>query len=271
MYVSTRIRLNCNTDNLVLDRASHGTNQRLRHSRVRILGCGLSVSIDEKRHRCALWQGCIGTHSGICFQLDVSEQQHKLESTVKDLVLTPSARYFDVDSCNLELHAIRRHKWSSMIWTMSHLPFIMAYVLGSSGMAKLVLAVDTPNSHLDALTALYQQRAEAEVPMGIKWFYCVGFGMSLPRNSPSPIHADPHPVYRTRPNLHGDNLHFPPAQRNRDPPAQETLAPRRPLRRRLHNHLPALSREPELTATSWHGDRAACLLSGAGALGLELQ
>lgn len=46
-------------------------------------------------------------------------------------------------------------------------------------MARLVLAVDTPNSHLESLTELSQERAEAEIPMGIRWFYCAGFGIAL--------------------------------------------------------------------------------------------
>jgi hypothetical protein len=33
--------------------------------------------------------------------------------------------YFDVDNTNLEVHAIRRHIVSSMIYGLAHLPFIM--------------------------------------------------------------------------------------------------------------------------------------------------
>lgn len=33
--------------------------------------------------------------------------------------------YFDVDNSNLESHAIRRHIFSSMIYSLAHLPFIM--------------------------------------------------------------------------------------------------------------------------------------------------
>jgi hypothetical protein len=55
----------------------------------------------------------------------------------------------------------------------------MAFVLGSGGLSRLVFAVDTPNSHLEALTESYQERAEEEIPPGIRWFYCVGFGIAL--------------------------------------------------------------------------------------------
>lgn len=87
--------------------------------------------------------------------------------------------YFEIDSSNLHVHAIRRHKWSAFGWTFFHLPFIMAFVLGSSGLSKLVLAIDTENSHLDALTETYQHKAEEEIPMGIRWFYCAGYAIAL--------------------------------------------------------------------------------------------
>ena len=87
--------------------------------------------------------------------------------------------YFEVDGSNLHTHAIRRHKWTSMMWMMSHLPFIMAYVLGGGALSKLVLAVDTPNSHLAALTDTYRLKAEPEIAKGIRWFYCAGFGIAL--------------------------------------------------------------------------------------------
>ena len=87
--------------------------------------------------------------------------------------------YFEIDGSNLHTHAIRRHKYTSMLWTMSHLPFIMAYVLGGGALSRLVLAVDTPDSHLDALTETYQQKAEEHIPWGIRWFYCAGFSIAL--------------------------------------------------------------------------------------------
>lgn len=87
--------------------------------------------------------------------------------------------YFEIDGSNLHTHAIRRHKYTSMIWTMSHLPFIMAYVLGGGALSRLVLAVDTPDSHLDALAEPYRAKAEADIPWGIRWFYCGGFSVAL--------------------------------------------------------------------------------------------
>ena len=37
--------------------------------------------------------------------------------------------YFDVDNSNLESHAIRRHIFSSMVYGLAHLPFIMVHNL----------------------------------------------------------------------------------------------------------------------------------------------
>lgn len=42
-----------------------------------------------------------------------------------------------------------------------------------------MLAVDTPDSHLEALTERYQEHAEEHVAPGIRWFYCAGFGIAL--------------------------------------------------------------------------------------------
>lgn len=77
------------------------------------------------------------------------------------------------------MHAIRRHKISALAWSFAHLPFIMAFVLGGGGLARLVLSHDAPGSHLDWLTETYQARSEDHIPDGIRWFYCGGFGIAL--------------------------------------------------------------------------------------------
>ena len=88
-----------------------------------------------------------------------------------------------------------------MCWFMSHIPFVMGYVLGGGGayspfpdqttsshhiltshrpgLSRLVLAVDTPDSHFESLTERYQEHAHAHLPNGIRWFYCAGFGIAL--------------------------------------------------------------------------------------------
>jgi hypothetical protein len=55
----------------------------------------------------------------------------------------------------------------------------MSFVLGGSALARLVVATDTPKSHLDDLTETYQARSEHEIMPGIRWFYCAGFGTAL--------------------------------------------------------------------------------------------
>lgn len=87
--------------------------------------------------------------------------------------------YFEIDGANLKVHAIRRHKFSALLWNMAHLPFIMSFVLGGGALARLVVATDTPQSRLNHLTATYQARSEAEISAGIRWFYCAGFAIAL--------------------------------------------------------------------------------------------
>lgn len=80
------------------------------------------------------------------------------------------------------MHAIRRHKMSAFAWTTAHLPFIMTFVLGGAGLSRLVIAPDSPNSHVDWLTETYRERSEHvrdHLPIGIRWFYCGGFGLAL--------------------------------------------------------------------------------------------
>ncbi|EME89255.1 uncharacterized protein MYCFIDRAFT_213586 [Pseudocercospora fijiensis CIRAD86] len=90
--------------------------------------------------------------------------------------------YFEIDGSNLLMHAIRRQKMSAFAWSFAHLPFIMTFVLGGAGLSRLVIAPDSPNSHIDWLTETYQERAEHlsdHIPVGIRWFYCGGFGLAL--------------------------------------------------------------------------------------------
>lgn len=87
--------------------------------------------------------------------------------------------YFELDGANLASHAIRRAKFTAMTWSMAHLPFIMAFVLGGGGLARLVLATDVEGADREMLTETYQARSEEEVAQGIRWFYCAGFGSAL--------------------------------------------------------------------------------------------
>lgn len=87
--------------------------------------------------------------------------------------------YFEIDGANLTTHAIRRHKMSAFVWSMAHLPFIMAFVLAGAALSRLVVAHDTPSSHLEGLTEEYEERSTAEITQGIRWFYCAGLGVAL--------------------------------------------------------------------------------------------
>jgi low temperature requirement protein LtrA len=87
--------------------------------------------------------------------------------------------YFELDGAELTSHAIRRAKFTAMTWSVAHLPFIMSFVLGGGGLARLVLATDIEGAHKDLLTETYQERSEEEVAQGIRWFYCAGFGSAL--------------------------------------------------------------------------------------------
>lgn len=87
--------------------------------------------------------------------------------------------YFEIDSSNLSSHAIRRHKLSAFAWSFAHLPFIMTFVLGGSGLSRLVAAHDEQGAHLEQLTEEYQLRSEEHIAEGIRWFYCAGLGLAL--------------------------------------------------------------------------------------------
>ncbi|KAI3318583.1 hypothetical protein HD806DRAFT_512035 [Xylariaceae sp. AK1471] len=87
--------------------------------------------------------------------------------------------YFEIDASNLEVHAIRRSAQSTLVWTLSHVLFIMSFTLAGGALARLVLATDTASSDIDALTEAYQEKSEPDIADGIRWFYCAGLGIAL--------------------------------------------------------------------------------------------
>ncbi|CCD46354.1 hypothetical protein BofuT4P330000033001 [Botrytis cinerea T4] len=87
--------------------------------------------------------------------------------------------YFDLDGTDLFAHAIRRDAMASIIWNFAHLPFIMSYVLGGAALSRLVVARDCGDASLESLTEAYQEKSESEISDGLRWFYCVGFGVAL--------------------------------------------------------------------------------------------
>lgn len=54
-----------------------------------------------------------------------------------------------------------------------------AVVLGASALSKFVLATDCSDARLEDLTETYMSKADAKIPAGLRWFYCVGFGTAL--------------------------------------------------------------------------------------------
>lgn len=55
----------------------------------------------------------------------------------------------------------------------------MSYIISSAALSKLVVATDCPDASSDTLTALYAEKSENEVPLGLRLFYCVGLGIAL--------------------------------------------------------------------------------------------
>lgn len=87
--------------------------------------------------------------------------------------------YFDIDGSYHHVHAIRRHAISSTVWTTAHLPFIMSFTLSGAALSRLVVAHDCPNADPATLTPTYEERSEAELAYGWRWFYCCGLGVAF--------------------------------------------------------------------------------------------
>ncbi|RDL38443.1 Uncharacterized protein BP5553_02783 [Venustampulla echinocandica] len=87
--------------------------------------------------------------------------------------------YFELDGADLFNHAIRRRAISALLWGAAHLPFVMSYVLGAAALSKLVVATDLHDAHLEDLTDAYIEKSDHEIPIGLRWFYCVGMGLAM--------------------------------------------------------------------------------------------
>lgn len=55
----------------------------------------------------------------------------------------------------------------------------MSFVLGGAALSKLVVATDCQDANVEDLTETYQAKSESEVAIGLRWFYCAGFGIAL--------------------------------------------------------------------------------------------
>ncbi|KAK5997012.1 hypothetical protein PT974_02361 [Cladobotryum mycophilum] len=87
--------------------------------------------------------------------------------------------YFDIDGSSINLHAIRRSAFSAGLWGFAHLPFIMSYIVATTGLSRLVLASDVPNTNPEQLTEGYRLAAEEGFGNGVRFFYCQGLAIAL--------------------------------------------------------------------------------------------
>ena len=87
--------------------------------------------------------------------------------------------YFDIDSENIHVHAIRRRPETAYIWQYAHLLFTLAFILSSAALTRFVVATDCPNAPLDGLTETYQERSSADISLGLRLYYSTGLGVSL--------------------------------------------------------------------------------------------
>ena len=86
--------------------------------------------------------------------------------------------YFEIDSYNLHIHAIRRHVASALTWFTLHLPLMLAYVIAGAALSRLVLVHDTESASLENLAEPSQLKSEEEMSEGLRWFYCAGLGIA---------------------------------------------------------------------------------------------
>lgn len=85
--------------------------------------------------------------------------------------------YFEIDSYNLHVHAIRRHFVSATLWITLHLPFILAYVIAGAALSRLVLVDDVSGTSIDDLADISKVQSEPEIAHGLRWFYTAGLGI----------------------------------------------------------------------------------------------
>ncbi|KAJ6442007.1 low temperature requirement A protein(LtrA) [Purpureocillium lavendulum] len=87
--------------------------------------------------------------------------------------------YFDVDARNLNLHAIRRSANTAILWQFAHLPFVMGYIVATSGLSTLVLASDVANANPEQLAEPYSSHSEDHFGNAVRFFYCQGLAIAL--------------------------------------------------------------------------------------------
>lgn len=87
--------------------------------------------------------------------------------------------YFDVDQKYQLAQSAQRHTISAALWFNAHLPFIMAFTLSAAALSRLVVAHDCINANPEDLIPTWEERSEAELTRGLRWFYCSGLGIAF--------------------------------------------------------------------------------------------
>jgi hypothetical protein len=65
------------------------------------------------------------------------------------------------------------------VWQITHLPFIISFMLGATALSELFLATYCANARIEYLTTISIPNSEPDILTGLRWFYCVGLGIAL--------------------------------------------------------------------------------------------
>ncbi|KAK2600105.1 hypothetical protein QQS21_005191 [Conoideocrella luteorostrata] len=113
--------------------------------------------------------------------------------------------YFDIDASTINVHAIRHSglggKYThpqvlivilvtittrfsltlnvAVLWQFAHLPFVMGYIVATSALSTLVIALDVPGTQRDQLLPPKSTHAEEHFGSGVRYFYCHGLAIAL--------------------------------------------------------------------------------------------
>jgi hypothetical protein len=74
---------------------------------------------------------------------------------------------------------ISKFMYVAVLWSLVHLPFIMAFVIGSAAGSRMVLAQDCSDCHIESLEEGSQHKSIESLTTGLAWFYCGGIAFSL--------------------------------------------------------------------------------------------
>lgn len=86
--------------------------------------------------------------------------------------------YFDSQACKHFVHALRRHWFTSFLFTMLHLPLCMTLLLASSAISRLVVSNDVTAVPEGAEGATGEGEAVGG-GRGLIWFFGAGLGAAI--------------------------------------------------------------------------------------------